>query len=601
MKEWIEGESNKLTDAPMTWDRRRAIRINAVRSVTFGARAGLKSILKRVGLLPMARRIVGAFTDPRTYQGSERRFRELKRKHGCVLGASLNSNPGKKRVALVCSPGFPEVEVVLGLIKGLQLANYYPVVLIPSAGGHAHLLAEHYRLTAVEEIHEWNEFTEESDIPLADAIIDQHETVQALLDFELFGVRVGRFAVSSALRRKYIGSLDLHVAEDRDLLVDAVGKAVASANGAQKILEQFRPDLALFVDTAYSPTGELFDQCLKSNIETIQWQQGHKSNALLFKRYSLEDRSDHPRSLSPSTWRLVRDMEWTDEHRERLNRELYNNYVSGDWYSVAGTPFKRSVVDADVVRERIGLDPNKKTAFLFPHVLWDATMFWGKCLFRDYEEWFVETVRAACSNNHVNWVIKVHPGNRRLREPGSMEVEPGEVISLRRYIGQLPDHVFVIPSDSEISTYSLFPLMDYCLTVRGTVGMEAARLGIPVITGGNGPYDNKGFTVDSQSREEYFERLRTIQVIPRLSSDQKDLADRFAYAIFIMRPWLATSITLRYMPNSKEFMSEGRVSIKSSKDWYSAGDVRAFADWIVDPSKPREFLARRQKVSLEGQ
>ncbi len=71
-------------------------------------------------------------------------------------------------------------------------------------------------------------------------------------------------------------------------------------------------------------------------------------------------------------------------------------------YSVVGTQFEKSIVDATRLRERFDLDRSKKTAFIFPHILSDSALFWGKCLFPNYEEWFVETVRAACANDRVN-------------------------------------------------------------------------------------------------------------------------------------------------------------------------------------------------------
>lgn len=555
------------------------------------ARSTAKSILSAVGLLPTAQRIVRKFRPPTEFEAYERRFHRLARRHGHVLGERLNDSHTTQKIALVCSPGFPEVEIELAFIKALQLANFLPVVLIPHDGPYAKLLAEHYRLAAVDEVHLWGEFVGELESDIANEVVSRYESVQDLLEFEHAGVRVGKLAVSTGLRTGYRGSLDLHVPEDRQVLVNAVGKSLQYVTAAQKMIQQFRPDLALFVDTVYSPIGELFDSCLQGNVDAVQWQQAHKSNHLLFRRYSLSTSSEHPRSLSDETWRLVREMPWTEDHRKRLDQELYSNYVSGDWFSVGGQPFNRSVTDSDSLRARLRLDPTKKTAFIFPHVLWDATLFWGKCLFRNYEEWFVETVRSACANDHVNWVIKVHPGNRRMREAGTLQIEPGETVSLRKHIGELPPHILTIPPESQISTYSLFPIMDYCLTVRGTVGMEAARLGIPALTGGNGPYHNRGFTIDSNSRQEYCEKVRNIHMIPRLSPLQQELADRFAYATFLMRPWRSESITLQYLPNAKKFMSKGEVNIRSKEDWYRAEDLRSFAEWVSDPGQTGEFLA----------
>ena len=177
-------------------------------SVTPGARAAAKSFLKTIGLLPVAQRIATALTAPETYRAHERRYRELKRQHAHVLGERLNNGQHKQRIALLCSPSFPEVEIELGLVKGLQLANFVPVVLITDTGRERDLLAKHYRLAAVDEIHSWQDFMDEVDSATAEAIVGRCHSVEDLLDFEHVGVRVGRLALSTALRGKYAGSLD---------------------------------------------------------------------------------------------------------------------------------------------------------------------------------------------------------------------------------------------------------------------------------------------------------------------------------------------------------------------------------------------------------
>ncbi len=84
--------------------------------------------------------------------------------------------------------------------------------------------------------------------------------------------------------------------------------------------------------------------------------------------------------------------------------------------------------------------------------------------------------------------------------------------------------------------FSLFGVMDYCLTVRGTAGIEAARLGVPVLTAGPARYSGLGFTIDSASRAEYLARVARIQDTPPLSDEQRELAERFAYGLFVLRP-----------------------------------------------------------------
>ena len=246
------------------------------------------------------------------------------------------------------------------------------------------------------------------------------------------------------------------------------------------------------------------------------------------------------------------------------------------------------MLDAQELRQRLGLDARKKVAVIFPHILWDGTFFFGTDLFRNYEEWFIETVRAACANEQVNWIINFHPANVVKNVRDGVQGEPSEAAAIRRHFGRLPAHLAAIPADSDINTFSLFGLMDSCVTVRGTIGIEVASFGIPVLTAGTGRYDRKGFTIDSESREEYVQRLARIQDIPPLSSSQRELAERVAYATFLLRPLPLTTITLEFHRDAK---ATGRTQLNAvtKEDWLKAPDLRAFATWVGE-SQDADFL-----------
>jgi hypothetical protein len=245
------------------------------------------------------------------------------------------------------------------------------------------------------------------------------------------------------------------------------------------------------------------------------------------------------------------------------------------------------MIQPEEIRRRLGLDPRKKTAIVFPHILWDATLFWGTSLFRNYEEWLVETIRTACTNDRVNWVIKVHPANVVKSIRDGVQGEPSELKALRKHITKLPPHISIIHADSDINFYSLLRVMDYCVTVRGTVGIEAAGFGIPVLTAGTGRYDHKEFTIDSKCREEYLERLASIQDIPPLTTRQRELAERFAFGIFLLRPLPLTTVTLEYQRDARA-TSKTRINVATREDWLNAPDLKLFAEWVN--SKQIDFL-----------
>jgi hypothetical protein len=123
------------------------------------------------------------------------------------------------------------------------------------------------------------------------------------------------------------------------------------------------------------------------------------------------------------------------------------------------------------------------------------------------------------------------------------------------------------------------------------VGVEAARFGIPVLTAGPARYSELGFTADSKSREEYLAKVADIQSVPRLSSGERELAERFAYGLFLLRPLRLESVTWdESAPGERRGMIDRRVrlTVSSEEDWRRAPDVNALARWLA--SRDEDFL-----------
>jgi hypothetical protein len=368
------------------------------------------------------------------------------------------------------------------------------------------------------------------------------------------------------------------------MLTMHVAEGLARADAAPRILDAANADVALFMGNRYTGQGELMDVALQRGIDVLTWFDAHRSSALMLKRYHLGNRDQHHGSIGDELWNQLRAMPFTGEHRRQLRAELYDHYAAGDWYSRGGTQVNKTIVERGHLRARLNLDPAKKTAVIFPHIVWDATLFWGADLFPNYEDWLVETVRAACRNPHLNWVIKIHPAHVAKSAMERYTGEPAEISAIRERVGSLPPHVVVIPPDTDINTYSLFPIMDYCLTVRGTIGIEAASFGVRVLTAGSGRYDRRGFTIDFTSADDYLAGLSKLHTLEAMSSTERELAERFAYGAFIVRPFLLRSFAIEHEKDI-EATTRVRINVATADELRQAADLRAFGTWAGDRSR----------------
>jgi hypothetical protein len=410
-------------------------------------------------------------------------------------------------------------------------------------------------------------------------MLSRCKTMDDVTYLSVDGVRCGKYAVSTLMRKSRSGSFDLAIPNVREELSRALDRSLQCTRTAQALLQKFKPNALVLVDRGYSPSGELFDTCIENDIPVFTWNAAHRNDALMLKRYTRANRDAHPSSLSEDTWARIKALPWSASDSESVLQEIERCYTSGEWYGEVGTQFNKKAVDKVALIRQLGLDPGRKTAVIFPHIFWDATFFWGTDLFENYQAWFIETVKAACKNTEVNWVIKIHPANIVKNHRDGVSSEHSELTAIRQAIGKLPSHIKLLEADTEISTLSLFKGLDACVTVRGTTGIEAACFGIPVLTAGTGRYDRLGFTVDSNSREEFLARLADVQNTDRLTAEQNELALKHAWGILIGRP---VSMQIFHMHYRKTQTADLEIDFqaRSADALRQLPDLQAMAAWI---------------------
>jgi len=175
---------------------------------------------------------------------------------------------------------------------------------------------------------------------------------------------------------------------------------------------------------------------------------------------------------------------------------------------------------ADLIAEH-DLDGDLPLVFVMAHVLSDAPHNYSPLLHLDFEDWLGRTVTALASNARINFVVKEHP---------SVDLY-GEAGILRRILVRLGCGDRLVQSD--LHTKSVLEHADVVLTCGGTIGIEAASLGIPVILAGRPPYAGKGFTIEPKNAEEYGRLLASgIESVQRLTEAQIGCAKRVAYVLF---------------------------------------------------------------------
>lgn len=488
--------------------------------------------------------------------------------------------------------------------KAMQLRGFTPVIFTYSGCRFGH---EYFRLFGFDRLVLWDRYAREViDHAEVNAIVEslfpEAPTVGGVVACQFRGVDIGKHALSMTCRKRVEGRLDLSDPETLELLRDQFGQAVQSVLVAERFLADHPVEKMLVRDAGYIPNGGIFESALERGVDCVVYEQGQRRGTWVLKRYTAQTKGEHYFSLSPSTWESLKEKPWTHENDEELEREFVGRYRPDSTDDTRRLMSGKRLKTPDEIRRQLGLDPAKKTAVIFSHMAWDAAFFFGTCLFEDFEEWFFETVSfVAVECPQMNWLVKLHPFNafKLQRETKHEESE----MRLLRTLMPLPEHVKILRANTDINTQSLFPIVDYVLTVNGTVGMEFPCYGVPAILGGTGRYNGRGFTVDPATREEYFSLLKRLHTIPRLSEETRRLARRHFLAAMKRRQTSLDDIAPMELKRVNEAQSDvaDNISIlaRSLAEFRASPSIQRLGDWLANSTSP-DLLEPGKYPSLDA-
>jgi len=415
----------------------------------------------------------------------------------------------------------------------------------------------------------------------AQEFLDGPLGLQGIKAWTFEGCWIGPQIISTLSRIRFEGSVDFGHPEVKRRLQEMLVPALEHVLRARKLIEQHPADLALTIEANYAVFGPLVDVAISRGCNVIQMIQPWKDDALTFRRMTPVTRREHPSSVARETLDLLARRPWTDREQQALDQMFQDRY-GGRWFLQERNQRSTRRYTPDELTQRFRLDLAKPTVVVFSQVLWDANLFYGDDLFEDAGEWFVETVRAACANPALNWLIKLHPANVWKRKYEGITQEYAERVLIDQAIGPLPAHVTLIAAADDISTLSLFESIDYGVTVRGTSGMELVCFGKPCITAGTGRYSGLGFTLDSTSREQYLQRLASLHKQPAMIDEETLRAKWHAYAAFALRPWpmLSANAEFMYRDQGRDPMDHNlRLAVASLDELSRRGDLAAWGSW----------------------
>ena len=168
------------------------------------------------------------------------------------------------------------------------------------------------------------------------------------------------------------------------------------------------------------------------------------------------------------------------------------------------------------------------------------------------------------------------------------KLENLEVSAICEELGEIPENLKIIESDTEINTLSFIEFIDYGITVRGTIGLELSSFGKVVVTAGSGRYDGNGFTLDPKSKKEYKKTLMNLHNYKPLSKSKKERAQKFFEICYEKRPIIFENFHIDYKARSfgvNDLKYNLKFSRKNATNFYKCKNTKNLIEWIINNSQ----------------
>ena len=300
------------------------------------------------------------------------------------------------------------------------------------------------------------------------------------------------FVYDGLLKRQRAARVDL----DDARLVDHVAEALGSIAAAHALLHGERFELICLSHAVNFQFAALAWLAVRRGIPVVvlYGNYGVPRFARLMTPGDLYDTIDRPRGADLAALPDDRARRLAAAGRAYLERRRHGQTEDiGARYAFRDA---RAPVTRAVFAERFGWDPDRPVVGVYAPNWFDFPHPCGMTHFRDFLDWMEATLSVAVRHRRVNWLFKAHPCDQWYGG-----------VTLSDLLPPLDGSSHVRLAPTGWNGAALLDAVDAVVTYHGTVGIEAAAAGRPVLVADRGWYHDAGFVKWPRSRAEYLEAL----------------------------------------------------------------------------------------------
>lgn len=261
------------------------------------------------------------------------------------------------------------------------------------------------------------------------------------------------------------------------------------------VISQIKPDLYISLDGIYTTFGPIVEKMKINKIPVLLYQvNGFRDRSIFIgeEHYSICNCTEHWYNFKKNT----------DNAKIKTNVELFLDK------RLEGRKEEAKDDEKELLKKLTQYSRSyEKTIVLFPNLTWDGAIKERDILFDGLLDWMIKTIEWV-KNKPYFLIIREHPMSKEKYNKFESSLS-----LLKEYLPDVENipNVYLISGLDILNSYRIVENIADCSVVyNGTLGIEIAYLGCPVVFAGNSPYSGKGVGYEPESKYEYYNYLNNI-------------------------------------------------------------------------------------------
>lgn len=382
-----------------------------------------------------------------------------------------------------------------------------------------------------------------------------------ILALEYDGVVLGHHIKSAVMRHLFLSNVNVDMHEN--LLREFTISTLLSYESTKQLILKLKPKFVITSHGVYSTWGGALEACKKLNVEAIVWGRGYVGGNIVASR---NQSYLYERAIESVVY-------WENITLSSKQKETLKNYFLAKKDPNSSVDHVNYYNDLKLsktndLHKKLGLRKESFKFALFPNIPWDGTTFSSSDAFPTMELFFKTTINWFADNPQCDLIIRAHPAELKTK---GLETIKDLIDSI---FSTLPNNVYFLDANHEISSYEVEEISDVCLLYASTMALEMAYFHKTVIQAGQSNVSNKGIVFEPKTIDEYVNMLeKSVKKELKMTGKMKERAEKYAYH------W----IYKRHIPETTyehKGLTFTKYNLTSSMDL--APGKNKVVDWFID-------------------